>query len=73
MAEPTDFGNSSNPSANTTTVTKVKFQYDFGDLPAGTTFEMKLTIGGQSATKTLTVPANKTAKNVSITIDGILV
>lgn len=73
MAEPTDFGNTSGPSAATTSVTRATFSYNFGDLPTGSTLDIKLTVNGSSQTKTLTVPANKTAKFMAITIDGILV
>ena len=72
MAEPGDFGNSSNPSAKTTTVTKVHYDYGFGDLQAGSTLELKLTVGGVSQTKTLTVPANKTFVQGVLNLDGFL-
>jgi len=73
MAEPGDFGASGALKANTTTITRVTFNHAFGDLPSGTIFEMKLTVNGQSATKTLTVPPNKTATSVVLTLDGVLV
>lgn len=75
MAEPNDFANSPNPKTTTTTVTKVHYDYAFGDLPAGTTLEMKLNIPGQaSQTKTLgPVPANKTGKDVVLNLDGFIV
>lgn len=74
MAEPDDFNSAPGPTTTTTTVTKVRFVYDFASLPTGTTLEMKLTVPGQSAvTKTLgPVPANKTGKDVRIVVEGII-
>lgn len=74
MAEPNSFGNSNNPSVSTTSVTKAHYDYAFEDLPAGSTLEMKLTVPTKgSATKTLTVPPGKTAKDFVLNLDGFLV
>ena len=74
MAEPEDFGNQTAPSVVTIPAHGlVSKSYPLGDLPAGATIEFKLTVGGQSQTKTLTVPPNKTATGVTISVSGKIV